>query len=1305
MHEANEFESLLRKAKEFEKNYEWIFAADFQEKALDLAKIESSRGTEVCGHIGYCYLRAAFQSSTKKDYSHRIKLAIKAFERAVELHQSVIDGKKGLIDHAKAMVVYANSWLAVDPTKKRELVNKWWKLEIEVLNYWEKAGDRLAFGITCANLSEGCLGVTFMVEQDWGQFKRRVEEGVSYGEKAIVTLSEVGDSYDLARAYCWTIFYLGTAIWYRVMEDRREEFGQKFLSYSKKALELSKKIGDAWLIGHTNLHVAVGTWAYTADLYSVIMHLKEAKKLGVIAKDNMIIGMANTWLSFNTNDLMIQEEDPEKQREGLKKSLEYGQGAIKRLHNISWYSISPIAYAAYIDGITWLATIEADLKTKNSLFQEGAKIGREGLKYCKSWVHFCPSYLLLNSLSTAIYRLSQTKSDTREKRRLLEEALEFREEYIGVLKRVTPLDYWVRISGENYRALILAELAEIEKNEAQKIKLLNKAVLSMEKCLELIVKDISGKPLGWKSPYVGLYYYFSGKILEKLFTLTKKKNTLEKAIGVFSDALEIYSKTKLNARVAECHWQIAKLYDQLENFEKAAVDYNLAAKTYKLAAIKNPKLKDFYHNYSLYMLAWGQIEKARHAHEIEDYDKAGEHYEKAGKLHESSESWRYLAPNYKAWASIENAESLSRNEQTESAKKAFQKSLEQFNRAEKAIREKLEEISSEEETEMTQRLLKSTDLRRKFCQARILLEESKLLDKKGKHLQSARNYGKAAQNIESIIEKVETESEKKEMELIAILCRAWEKMALAEGKTSPKTFLEAAELFEKAKNLSPTKKTSLWALGNSSFCKGLAAKNKFQSTLKKSYHSMANKHMKNAASFYNKAGFETASDYAKATQRLFDAYVYMNSAEDEVDPDKKTKYYQIAEQLLQIAAGLFMKAKQPEKTSEVQRILSTVREEKALAVSLNQVMQAPTIASTTLSFIVPTPTTEIPVGLERFEHANVQANLVTHARKVKVGESFCLLVEFVNAGKEPALLIRVEEFIPSDFIVVKKPEIYRLEDTCLNMKGKQIGPLKLVEAKLVLQPSRKGVYRLNPKVHYLDELGQNRSLQLKSIEIKVEEVTLANRMSTGTQELDSLLLGGIPEEYAIALTGPPSDERQMIIKNFLKAGTKKEQITFYISTEVGGLEVQLQNPNFYLFLCNPKPKTKVPDLPNIYKLRSKTDLTNLSISLTKANRNIDQSSKKRVCVEIVSDVLIKLKAEATRRWIAELITDLGSKGFTMLAVMDPGMHPVDQSNAVVNLFDGEISIMQSADPLDCKKSIYIKKLRNQDYIKNPICLT
>jgi hypothetical protein len=111
--------------------------------------------------------------------------------------------------------------------------------------------------------------------------------------------------------------------------------------------------------------------------------------------------------------------------------------------------------------------------------------------------------------------------------------------------------------------------------------------------------------------------------------------------------------------------------------------------------------------------------------------------------------------------------------------------------------------------------------------------------------------------------------------------------------------------------------------------------------------------------------------------------------------------------------------------------------------------------------------------------------------------------------------------------------------------------------------------------------------------------------------------------------------------------------------------------------------------------------------LSKAYRSIDinHEQPKRICVEILSEVLEDYGSNTTRKWISDLITNYGAKGFTILAVMYPEMHQSEESKAVISLFDGEISITQSDDPLDCKKSILVKKLRNQDYIKNPICLT
>ncbi len=348
-------------------------------------------------------------------------------------------------------------------------------------------------------------------------------------------------------------------------------------------------------------------------------------------------------------------------------------------------------------------------------------------------------------------------------------------------------------------------------------------------------------------------------------------------------------------------------------------------------------------------------------------------------------------------------------------------------------------------------------------------------------------------------------------------------------------------------------------------------------------------------------------------------------------------------------------------------------------------------------------------GETMFEHTDLRAHLMVR-RQAVVGEEFEMRLDLVNVSRKPGLLIEVQGLAPIGFEVKALLGDITVENHSIKMKKRKIDPFRVETIKLKLKASKPGTYTLNPEVTYLGEMNQIQTCKANSIAITAQSAkprfeVLPGRISTGTEEIDTLLFGGIPEGYAVVLTAPPSDERDYLIRNFLEAGVKEEQTSFYVTTEAVGIESLLEKPGFYLFLCNPKPKIDVQDLPNVFKLRSKTDINNLNMALARESRGLQrEGTLRRLCIEIVSDVLLRLGPEVARRWLSELIIDLGSKGFTILAVFDSSMHPVDQANAIINLFDGEINLTQTGVPPDCKKSVLIKKLRNQDYIKNPICL-
>jgi tetratricopeptide (TPR) repeat protein/KaiC/GvpD/RAD55 family RecA-like ATPase len=215
-------------------------------------------------------------------------------------------------------------------------------------------------------------------------------------------------------------------------------------------------------------------------------------------------------------------------------------------------------------------------------------------------------------------------------------------------------------------------------------------------------------------------------------------------------------------------------------------------------------------------------------------------------------------------------------------------------------------------------------------------------------------------------------------------------------------------------------------------------------------------------------------------------------------------------------------------------------------------------------------------------------------------------------------------------------------------------------------------------------------------------------VATGYADLDKLLYGGIPPNYAVVLASPSCDERDMLVKSFLEAGAKNGEVTFYVTIDPG-LAKSLANEfqsNFNLFVCNPQAETIVKSSPNIFKLKGVENLTDISIALTSAIHKLDPSSKapRRICISLISDVLLQHHAVQTRRWLASLMTELKSNGFTTLVTLNPQMHPSQELQAILDLFEGEINIYEKETEKGSEKFLKIKKMANQRYLKDELLL-
>lgn len=1296
-------------ASQDEKQYKWFEAAKSYEQTLRSSSVTGSTTADSWQKMGFCYDLASRQATDVEGFKNLRQTAAQAYEKAAGL----FDEEKTLENQGKSAACLANaeylrSWLDSGSSEKVKNLEKCRTLAKKALQLFEKAGSGLLFGQT-ANLLSQCLFDRLYTTVTGKETCELTREAMDNANEAISVLSKLDSKEELLLAYSLA----GIQAWYFAntseKEEERKNAANKSMSYAENAISLSEKVENPYSKAISRWAAVFSNLYFTEDIGSSKQYAKEMLEQASIVQDNYLRGIAFYLLAHVTDWEVLGEGNPDKRKQKHEEIIKYAEDGIRYLELVFQNSFIADTYLFPAQTYSTIASdFAVNLSEKLVYSKKAIDNGKRGLEHAIRSGSPEAMISTLHGLSKAYYYHSKLEPKKDDNPQLLRDALGYRKEHIKTAREAFPSNRWILGVGMVYSAQIETDLSRVEKDEKKKVTLLEEAIADMNdgvtNCRNWIVSRAVPSVIASLAGFEDTF----GGILEQGYLLTAEKENLTKANEIYNDAAEDFKKVDLPSRVAESYWKIARNLDRVHEYDQAAKNFENAFASYKAAAQRINQFSDFYVDYAYYMKAWSEIEAAKRAHDDEEYAIAMQHYEKTSQLLRESKSWMYLSLNFYAWSLLEQAEDLSRKENSEESIEAFEKSIKFLQESKRILTIKLEGVDKTDEGDSVKRLIEVSNTREEYNRGRIAIEQAKVLDKQGDHMGSSGKYDKAA-TIFQKISLVDSGQAGIEAKPLIHLCRAWQKMTMAEARGSPIMYEEAAELFKVAKDHTSKESASLMALGHSSFCKALEAGTEFEITRTMAMYDEAVKHFDVAAEYYLKAGFENTSNYAKATQHLFDAYVFMENAKLARDPAKQAKYYSMAEKVLQVAADYFVQAKHQDKTDQVQRLLRKVKEERALALSLSEIFHAPAITSSTTSFSTISPSQEEAVGLERFEHADIQAKLIQHETEIKVGNTVNLEIQIVNVGKELVSLTKIENIVPEGFQLVGKPDYCLFENMQLTMKGKRLDPLKTDEIKLALRSFRKGSVEIKPRIVCVDWTGHQMSYSPEPLAFNVSGAALPGRVPTGYADLDNLLFGGIPENYAVILASPSSDEREQLIKKFLEAGTRNGQTTFYVTAEAGDIAPLAEEfqSNFYVFVCNSRADAMIKNLPNVSKLRGVESLTDIDIALVKSFRMLDssQSGPKRACITIVSDVLLQHHAIITRKWLSGLLPDLRARGFTTLAVINPQMHAQEEVQAILGLFEGEIRITEKETDRGLEKLLRIRKLHNQRYLENEIEVT
>lgn len=1084
-----DLELVLKKAKEQEGSFNWLEAMNSYGQVVRSKLSNSSFEAEIWERMGFCCCMAARQTVDQEECEKLRLLSVEAYKNAAELFEKEDNLKsQGRSAQCKAIAAFVSSWAASGLSEKKETLDECLKFAKKSLAAYENASDELSYGKMCNELLS-CLLERLYVASDWREMKSFAQEGIDYADKAIKALSKFEDKDELLRAYATACLQSWYAANISEQEEKGKELMQRSLTYSEKALELSKKTFNPYTIAMANWAAAICTLLFTEKLEASLEYAGEMLRQGTIVRDNYLKGVASYVLAFINNWMTLREADPDKKREGHERIVKYSEDAIRYLQLVSQDFFIAEVYLFYAESCSSLASdFEVGLEEKHAIFEKAVKTGREGLEHATRSGSPDATGATLHALSKALHFYSNLETEEDKKAKLLEEALIHRKEYNKIVESTFPYNDWSRGVGENYEGLIKAELAKLEKNKEKKLAFLEGAASDMEEGVSRCKRSISSRPVPTRIAATARFEDGFGGMLDELYALTENKKVLGRSIKAYEDAAKEYRKVGLPSRVAESYWKIAKNRDRLGKHHEASDDFENALAEYREAAQKIPHFSDFYMDHVTYMKAWSEIERAKSAHDKEEYLDSKEHYERVANLLKTSKLWSYLSSNFLAWALLEQSEDFSRKESMMESSEAFKEAAKLFEDAKEAFEKEVALVQNRDEKDKAIELGKASVRRKDYCLARAHVEEARISDREGNYAESAEKYDMAADALEAMLETLEPASERREIEPIACMCRAWQKMKIADGRVSPELYHEASELFLKAKDCSGKERTTLLAFGNSAFCLALEHGTRFEATREKEDFFAAKKYLGSAAGYYLKAGFDEASLWTNATEILFDAYNYMVTAEIESDPDKKTKAYLLAEKCLERSAGLYETVGYVGKRDEVLRILKKAREKSEFALSLRELIVAPNDASSTSVIPAPRLTVEEPVGLSKFERELVQANLIARQREVVVGETLSLEVQLANLGKSTAFLVGVEQIVPEEFDLVEKPERCTVTDGILGLKGRKLAPLETEEIKLTLRPKKKGKFSFTPKVQYVNEAGERKFCELEQLTVSVKEL-------------------------------------------------------------------------------------------------------------------------------------------------------------------------------------------------------------------------
>jgi len=215
------------------------------------------------------------------------------------------------------------------------------------------------------------------------------------------------------------------------------------------------------------------------------------------------------------------------------------------------------------------------------------------------------------------------------------------------------------------------------------------------------------------------------------------------------------------------------------------------------------------------------------------------------------------------------------------------------------------------------------------------------------------------------------------------------------------------------------------------------------------------------------------------------------------------------------------------------------------------------------------------------------------------------------------------------------------------------------------------------------------------------------RVKTGTNGLDEMLHGGVPEGNCFILQGPPGNEKDLIANQYVKEGLLAGECVFVVLSTISPDEFRKQLKFIGL---NPKKYETSGDLMIVdwysYKhervksveegageekavIKASFDLTNVGIAITKTIELMGTKRPKRAVINLLSSALTSFGLKTVYNFAQATRAKCRQENITTIFVLDSEAQDMKVLSTFHQIFDGLIEVSRTRTGPTLRREICI----------------